>query len=272
MYTYFGFNGDPVDTFTVAASDDGITWKYQVGSWAGQIDAPQAFKYEGSVYFHVGTANDQNFNLVPWLIGKANTSGVVSTIATIDWTSSGFHICDSGEWFQEANGTVHLFVPCSLTSTPSEVYAIYETHAVTAGGATCLSGCDFLHWSAPAAISVNETNVYDPKVWLIGSTYYMWLSNHTTRTIDLASSSSLLGPYTIQRSGDWAGWGTFLEGPTMYSTGPTSWRLAVEKYDSSHQMFYSDCSTLDLLSCTWTALQPWHEDMLYRHGSIIKNF
>lgn len=242
----------------------------------GQIDAPQVFQYEGSIYLHVGMANDQNFNLVPWLIGKSDATGRVSTIATIDWSSSGFSICDSGQWFRETDGTVHLFVPCSATPAGSESYAIYETHAVTSGGTTCLSGCDFLHWSSPVAISVNETNIYDPKLWLIGSTYYMWVTNHTLREVELASATSLMGPYTMQRTGNWAGWGDWIEGPTMYSTGPISWRLALEHYNSSlpdfHQMYYSDCNTLDLLACTWTALQPWVEDFKYRHGSVLSNF
>jgi hypothetical protein len=232
------------------------------GGWIsppGQVNAPQAFVHNGQYYFHVAQANDQNLNLIPWYIGLADNTGNISTIATIDWTSkiSGVTVCYSGEWFQESNGTVHLFVPCN--------FAIYETHATNDALTT---------WSDPQAITVNESDIYDSKVWLIGSTYYMWLSNQDSHYVELASGSNLLGPYTMQKTGDWAGWGTPKEGPTMYSTGPASWRLAIEDISGdgdTHQMYYSDCNTLDLLACTWTGLQPWTEDHLYRHGSVIKN-
>lgn len=278
MYTYFGFTGDPTDNFITAGSDDGVNWTTQGGSWPGQIDAPKGFLYDGSVYFHVGTANDRNFQLVPWLIGKSDTNGIVSTITTIDWTSSGFKICDSGGWFQEASGEIHLFVPCSTGAVGSENYAIFESHALTSGGSICTSTCDLLHWSAPVAISVSDTNIYDPQPLLIGTTYYMWLTNHTVRNVELASASTLLGPYTVALSPGFAGWSitNFLEGPNMYSAGATSWKLAVEHYDSSksdnHQMYYSRCNTLDPTACTWTALTPWTEDFLYRNGNIVKNF
>lgn len=258
--------GDPQNTFTTAGSNDGITWTNLAagGGWAGQINAPQAFVYNSKYYFHVSTANDENINLYDWLIGLSDSTGLITTIATIDWSSqiSGLKACYSGEWFQEASGTVHLFVPCSGGNSINNM-AIYETHALDTTLTT---------WSNPAAVTVNESNIYDPKVWLIDGTYYMWLSNQSTRYVELATASTLLGPYTMQLTGNWAGWGNNKEGPTMYSTGPSTWRLAVESIFSTpnHVMYYSDCNKLDLLSCTWTALQPWTEDHNYRHGSVLK--
>jgi len=139
---------------------------------------------------------------------------------------------------------------------------VYETHALNPG---------FTSWSDPVLITINESNIYDPAVWLIDGTYYMWLSNQSTRYVELARASSLLGPYTMIETGDWAGWGNNFEGPTMYATSPTSWNLAMEQIFTGnvHAMYYSSCNALDITVCTWSALQPWHEDQLYRHGSVL---
>lgn len=230
-----------------------------------QVNAPEVFPYQGKFYFQVGQANDQNLSIVPFNIGLANSAGTITTIATIDWTAQlpGVNTCYSGGWLEDAGNVVHLFIPCSIGDL--EHFSIYETHA---------TDTTLVNWSYPSLISINEANVYDSQVFLIGSTYYMWLSSQTTHFVELASASALLGPYTMQKTGDWAGWGSPKEGPTMYSTGPTSWRLAIEDISggaTAHQMYYSDCNTLDLLACTWTSLTPWTEDHLYRHGSILKN-
>ena len=222
-----------------------------------------AFRHAGQYYFHVAKANDESISEYLWFIGLSDSTGLVSTIATIDWSPkiASLTACFSGQWIEEA-GVIHLFIPCSSSGINN--MQIYETHATNAGLTT---------WSDPVSVSVNESNIYDPKVWHIGSTYFMWLSNQTTRYVELATASTLLGPYTMQLTGNWAGWGNNKEGPTMYSTGPTSWRLAVESIFSvpNHVMYYSDCNTLDLLACTWSALSPWTEDQKYRHGSVLVN-
>jgi hypothetical protein len=236
-------------------------------------------------YFHVATAYDASLNHTTWKMAKANTSGVVSDLFTVDWASqiTGLFSVFSGTWYIDGGDAsactatpslCHLFIPASITDTSH--FIVYETHAIN-WPPTVAS--DF---SAPVAITVNESNIYDPAVWKIGSTYFMWFTLGTGSTdhyINLASSSSLLGPYTTIYAGNALGFGALHEGATMYSTGTTSWRIAVEDIApcysigtcASNQMYYSDCNTLDISVCTWTALQPWHEDSRYRHGSIIKN-
>ncbi len=263
-FTYFGFTGDPVNTFTSAKSNDGLTWTNVWGAgWVGQINAPQVHYDSGTYYFHVAKASDGDLNEYLWYIGQA-AGGVITTTATVDWSVAipGLNTCYSGEWFDDA-GTTRLFVPCSTGD--NHHFKIYETH----------STAPFTSWSSPVLITVTgDTNMYDPKVFLVGGTYYMWLTRDTDFYVELASASSALGPYTMQRTGDWAGWGSGLEGPTLYQLTPTTWRIAVEPMRSfdprEHFMQYSDCDNIDFLSCTWTALLPWHVDQKYRHGSIRK--
>ena len=277
-WTYFGFISNPeVDTdagtnqFIAAGSDDGITWHSLPGDWAGPINAPEAYVSGGDYYFQVGGTYDQHYFIVPWKIGKAASNGIISTVATIDWTAkiAGVTSCNSGSWFTESGGAIHLFVPCGTNATVPIGFQIYETHPLDA---------TFLTWSDPVLVTVNtsggpvQTDIYDPVVELVGSTYFMWLSHEDDRYIELASSTNLLGPYTMVKTGDWAGWGNNMEGPTLYQPGGAgTWRLAMEHFQSNpaHQMYYSDCNTADFTVCTWTAKQPWVEDQKYRHGSII---
>lgn len=264
-----GTYADSDDRFVVAGSNDGETWSELGGSWPGEVvNAPMVKQHNGEYFFHVANTYDNNWFIIPWRIGKADSSGVVSTIATIDWTAkiTGVTTCFSGMWYEEG-GTIHLFVPCGTNAGMPAGSAIYETHA--------LDGT-LTSWSDPVAITIDRTNIYDPKVFKVGSTYYMWLSHEDDKCIELASSNTLLGPYTMQRTGDWAGWGcTNTEGPTLYHVANEStWRIAIEHFQgpNPYTMWYSDCDNVDFLSCTWTAKKMWAADKKYRHGSIVKNW
>ncbi len=249
------------------------------------MNAPAALLSNGSIFTHVANTYDAVLNITTWKIGQSASSGVISDIVTVDWAPkiSGLYSVFSGTWFIEGgNGDIcstmptkcHLFIPASITDISH--FSVYETHAIN-WPPTVAS--DF---SDPVSISLDEGDTYDPQVTLIGSTYFMWFTLGTGSNehwINLASSSSLLGPYTTIYASNSLGWGNRKEGPIMYSTGATSWRLAIEDIDpcytagscKNNQIKYSDCNTLDISVCTWTALQSWTEDIRYRHGSIIKN-
>lgn len=292
-YVYFGFNGggqpgspgaSGPNIFTTATSSDGLTnWRNAGGLWNDyvskpssgtlfpyQINAPDAAVIGGNVFLHVTSANDENLNLVTWIIAQANTTtGEVSTLVSIDWTSqiSGVTVCFAGGWVRNADSTiyvdgsnnVHLHVPCSIGGSSS--FIVYETHAAASNLAS---------WSAPVNVNVAQSNTYDPQAYLIAGTFYMWCKDATGSFITLASSSSVTGPYAMLKTGNWAGWGSGFEGPFAYpQPGGTSWYLMFEAFATTHQMFYSSCSTLDFTACTWTAKTAWTEDAIYRHGAVI---
>jgi hypothetical protein len=295
-YVYFGFDGsgppaDPTSTagqpniFTTATGTDGITWKNAGGSWSDylsgsplsgtlypyQINAPDCLVINSTLTCHVASAGDSNQSTVTWIIGQANAAtGAVSTIASINWVGaiSGVQVCFAGGWvrnsdssvYVDGSGFVHLYVPCSTSG--QNAFKMYETHSLAT---------DLVSWSAPSAVTVTSlTNVYDPQVYLIGSTFYMWFKDAAGKFIDLASSSTLAGAYTLVYSGNWAGWGSGFEGVFAYpQVGGTGWFLIFEAYTTTHQMYYSTCSTNDFTACTWTSKLPWSEDALYRHGSVL---
>lgn len=52
-----------------------------------------------------------------------------------------------------------------------------------------------------------------------GSTCHAFTKNETAKYIEYGAASSLTGPYTITKTGDWAGWGGYREGNYYCSDG-----------------------------------------------------
>ncbi len=279
-YVYFGFDGVGVNLFTSATSQDGLTWKNAGGSWSDyvshpqagtlepyQINAPDVIPIGDAFYFHVTSTNDHNYFLVTWIIGRADSSGVVNTLVSVDWTGAipGVYSCFAGGWARNADGTpytsdgfIHLHIPCSSSGSAS----VYETHAALT---------DLTVWSPPVNVNLAQPNTIDPQVYLINGTFFMWCKDETNRFVTLASSTSITGPYAMIHTGDWAGWGAGNEGPFAYPKPGGGWYLMFERYATDHQMFYSSCSTtLDFAACVWSPKVPWNEDMVYRHGAVLK--
>ena len=83
----------------------------------------------------------------------------------------------------------------------------------------------------------------------------MITKNETTKTLERAWAASLTGPWTIDRTGDWAGWGDWIEGPALTpikgADGKDGWRIYFDDYrDKTY--WYSD--SFDGLN-TWTKKQ-----------------
>lgn len=264
-YSYYGFIGDPANRYRAAQSDDGITWNGYNGVWSSpaQINAPQVFLFGGNTYLEVAKASDGDLLQFLWFVAILDPAGAASVIATVDWSGQlpGLATCFSGGAIFDA-GVQKIMMPCSIGDRFHSLP--YLTQMV--GGNPAV-------WSNPQLVTTDlSTGSYDYKPFLIGGKYYMWSTQVEAGGIDLSVSNSLAGPYTKVTTPSIAAFGTNIEGPTMFSTGPTSWRIAFEQLLTAsppHKMFYSDCNTLLPDACTWTARQPWTEDLLYRHGSII---
>ena len=205
---------------------------------------------------------------MPWVIATADeNTGVLTTIAAIDWSSkiSGADSTFAGGWVRNADGTpfhdgdgYHLQVQVSIGGLTS--FKIYGTHST-----------DLINWSDPVDLGLDQANTYDPQTYKIGSTFYQLNKKDTEGYIGIATSSTVEGTYTMQKTGDWAGWGGGLEGCFMYRpANDVGWIMMFEAYATTHLMYYSTCSTDDPTACTWSAKSLWTEDRIYRHGSVTK--
>ncbi len=83
----------------------------------------------------------------------------------------------------------------------------------------------------------------------IGSTYHAFTKNETAKYIEYATASSLAGPYTISKTGDWAGWGSYREGPALVQLDNGGWRIFFDGYGDG-TYYYSD--SYDTFA-TWSA-------------------
>lgn|GEM_PF-418733 len=149
------------------------------------------------------------------------------------------------EWFQDTDGTVSIVVSLSKGGTqgPFAAYVLTATDA------------SLTHFSAPQAMQGLGNNHIDTFPIKIGDRYVVITKNETTKTLERAWANSLTGPWTIDRTGDWAGWGDWIEGPALTPVkdvnGKDGWRIYFDDYRGK-RYWYSD--SFDGLN-TWTPKQ-----------------
>lgn len=101
----------------------------------------------------------------------------------------------------------------------------------------------------PTPIAGLATNSIDAEVTFYNGTYYMFYKNEDTAVIEASVSTTIEGPYTVVKTGDWAGWGTPREAPNVIRLPSGNWRMYMDNYSGT---LYSDSATDDLLG-TWSA-------------------
>ena len=133
------------------------------------------------------------------------------------------------EWFKDSDGSVSIVVSLSMSGKdgPFAAYLLKATDIATG------------KFSAPVAMAGLGNNHIDTFPVKDGDTYYVFTKNETTKTIELASSKSFAGPWTIEKTGDWAGWGDWIEGPAVVRLPNNGWRIYFDDYRSK-TYWYSD--------------------------------
>ncbi len=136
------------------------------------------------------------------------------------------------EWFKDGDGSVHVIFSASTTGTAGQ----FRPYRVTATSA------DLSTWSSPALLGI-PANYIDSFVVKIGGTYHNFLKNETTKYIEHATASSLNGPWTFRGTGNWAGWGSGLEGPALVQLPDNRWRIYFDQY-GQRRYYYADSADL----------------------------
>ncbi|MFJ2606425.1 AbfB domain-containing protein [Streptomyces sp. NPDC091279] len=145
------------------------------------------------------------------------------------------------EWFVDSDGSVNVIVSCSVTSDEW----IFTPYLLRATNSALTS------WSSPLALSGIGANHIDTCLVKVGSTYHAFTKNETTKYIEYATASRLTGPYTLSRTGDWAGWGSYREGPSVIQLDNGARRIFFDGYGDG-TYYYSD--SYDTFA-TWSAPQ-----------------
>ncbi|MCX5007790.1 glycoside hydrolase family 43 protein [Streptomyces sp. NBC_00638] len=223
-YTIVPFLNSDDGTVNVYESDDATDFRLLKASAytppSNRIRDASVFKHTDGYYYVTYTTH--TWQDVSTTIGFARSADRVNWSFLYDYTVpvAGLSRAWAPEWFVDSDGSVDIIVSCSLTSdewifTP---YLLKATNsALTA-------------WSSPTALTGIGPNHIDTFVVRTGSTYHAFTKNETTKYIEYATASALTGPYTIRRTGDWAGWGGTREGPALIQLDNGGWRIFFDGY------------------------------------------
>lgn len=160
-------------------------------------------------------------------------------------------------WYKDTT-TWRIFIACTATDSDTGNFQIFELHPTNAAMTT---------WSAPSLITITgKASVFDfIPVKLADGTYVALYKNNPAETIERATATSLLGPYTPTHTGDWAGWGAAIgasgalsiEGSHLMQLPNGAYRHWFDNYrppghgDFDHATeYYSDSTNADLTA--WT--------------------
>jgi hypothetical protein len=195
--------------------------------------------------------------------GEENHFSVATSSDLVHWTN--FTIVDAGvtgvahtwapEWFVEGS-TVHVIANIDTTDTDSN----FKPYLYTATDDT------LMNWTAPVPLGFGP-NYIDTFVLKSGSTYHAFAKNETTRYCEHATAPTLTGPWTFVGTGNWAGWGSGMEGPAVVQVEDGTWRIFMDGQNSTP---FVTATSPDLYTwSSWIALPGLGN--IVRHGTVIRN-
>jgi hypothetical protein len=162
------------------------------------------------------------------------------------------------EWFVEGDGAIRIIANIDTGNELPD----FQPYVFTAENSALTS------WSGPTALGIGADYI-DTYVAKLGSTYHAFIKSETTRYIEHATAPSLTGPWTFVGKGDWAGWGSGLEGPAIVQLDNGQYRMYVDP-----QAGGVPCQTMtssDLNTWSARASIPGAAGAVIRHGTVIRD-
>jgi hypothetical protein len=161
------------------------------------------------------------------------------------------------EWFVEG-GVVRIVANIDTGSQLPD----FQPYIFTAMDGTLTS------WSGPTVMGIGADYI-DTFVAKLGATYHAFVKNDMTRYLEHATAPSLTGPWTFVGKGDWAGWGSGMEGPAIVQLDDGRYRMFVDPQSGSTPCQYMTSSDLN----TWSARAsiPGTAGSVVRHGTVIRD-
>lgn len=216
------------------SSTDGVTFT-SLGSEVYQppkdlLRDPSIIRAANGLYYIAYTTN--------W---NGSTFGIAKSADLKTWT----HVADvpvklpdvtnvwAPEWFRDSDGSLKLVVSLSKTGTQGP-FGAFTVKALDAS---------LTKFGDPVPMQGLEKNYIDTFVVQHEGRYVAFAKNETTKLIELATAPALDGPWTFQKTGDWAGWGGPSEGqalvPIKGADGKAGWRIYFDDY-MTKRYWYSD--------------------------------
>ncbi|WP_439658652.1 glycoside hydrolase family 43 protein [Lentzea sp. HUAS TT2] len=197
---------------------------------SGLIRDPSVLRHTDGYYYIVHTTN--------W---TGDTIGFARSADYVNWTflrtvrvglNGATGSTWAPEWFKDSDGSVHVIFSASTGGTAGQ----FRPYRITATNA------DLSAWSSPVALGI-PANFIDSFLVKVGGTYHNFLKNETTKYVEHATATSLNGPWTFVGTGNWAGWGSGLEGPALVRLPDGRWRIYFDQY-GQRRYFYADSTNL----------------------------
>jgi hypothetical protein len=242
-YTIMPFLNSTDATVNVYESDDATDFRLVKASAytppAGRIRDASIFRHSDGYYYVTYTTH--TWQDTSTTIGFARSSDRVNWTFLYDYTVPIANLSRAWapEWFVDSDGSVNIILSCSTTND-QWIFTPYRLRATNSA---------LTAWSSPVALSGIGANHIDTFIVKLGSTYHAFTKNETTKYIEYATATALNGPYTIRRTGNWAGWGSTREGAALIQLDNGAWRIFFDGYgDGSY--YYSD--SYDTFA-TWSA-------------------
>jgi hypothetical protein len=162
------------------------------------------------------------------------------------------------EWFVDEGGGVHIIANIDTGNELPD----FQPYVFTASDSTLTS------WSGPTVMGIGADYI-DTFVAQLGATYHAFVKNDMTRYLEHATAPSLTGPWTFVGKGDWAGWGSGMEGPAIVQLDDGRFRMFVDPQAGGTPCQYMTSSDLN----TWSARAsvPGVAGGVVRHGTVIRD-
>ncbi len=234
-YLMTAFTNASESNMNVYDSPDGTTWNLiRANAYtppSGLIRDPSVMRHTDGYYYVVYTTNwtgdtigfARSADHVNWTFLRTVTVGLNGSTGST-WAP---------EWFKDSDGSVHVIFSASTAGTAGQ----FQPYKITATNSALSS------WSARTPIGIPANHI-DTFVVKSGGTYHAFVKNETTKYIEHATAPSLTGPWTFVGTGNWAGWGSGLEGPAVTQLPNGSWRLYFDQY-GARRYYYADSSNLN---------------------------
>jgi beta-galactosidase GanA len=234
------------DQLSLFTSRDGVTYA-PLASEAyrppqGLLRDPSIAKLDDGSYAVAYTTNwtGQSFG-----IARSTDLRHWTHVADVPVALTGLTNVWAPEWVRDADGQLSIVVSLSTggTAGPFRSYRLQPASA------------DLARFGAPALLQGLDRNPIDTFIVRHGGRFVAFTKNETTKLIERAWADKLEGPWTYDRTGDWAGWGAWVEGPSLVpirdAQGRPGWRIHLDDYTKKTYR-YSD--SFDGLQ-TWTPLR-----------------
>ena len=225
VYLMPGFTAASSGKLSLFASADGVTFTTLASE---TYTAPERMLRDPSIirhsdgYYYLVYASSENGAA----FGTARSRDLKSwqKMGEIKVAASGFAKARAPEWLRDKDGTLKLVV--SLSSNGAAGAYILEPSA------------GFSQWSEPKPLAGLQGYV-DSFIVASDKGYAAFARNQQTGYIELASAQSLTGPWTVEKKGDWAGWGQGRAGQAVVRLPGGGWRIYFEEEGGRHA-WYSD--------------------------------